>query len=243
MLRRMIIINNKEGRIFNKTRCVLVFTALTLGCSSTTYVLEPSSVNPFTESQLTRKISGETVTIEFNNGTTTEARDFRMGHDSCSWFEANSGVKQEARSRDIRKICTNGHFVGSMEGLGLGLLAGVLIPFAVVPAGKQGGDVPLGGLAVLVGMAVGGPLGATCGAIVGHSYEYEFVWLIRKRDTDCTLVHSGESGYGFNPMIVAQRYLDKRNTKDYDADSVNVKVVDGEYWVRFKLKSHDTSNE
>ncbi len=159
---------------------ISILAFILYGCSTTYTVLEPSSSNLFSEGQLTRKISGEKVRVEFTNGKTAEAWDFRVEYDSCRWVELNSSSIQMARTMDIRKVVSNGHMLGALEGMGIGLLAGTLVPAAFLLLNPPGGDVPLGGLAVLVGWAIGGSLGTFWGAVSGHSYEYEFVWFSHK---------------------------------------------------------------
>jgi hypothetical protein len=190
-------------RTFFESAFVVIGVLLATGGCSTTYtVVEPSSDNPFTESQLTRNISGREVTVEFMDGKTARARDFRVEYDSCRWMDVNSDSMQVARSTDIKTIVTSDHVLGAIEGMGIGVvavtgIAGANYLMSNVPRGGEGGGYGQAGYAVVVFYGAGGFLGATWGALSGHSNMNSSGsrdWILRQRvRTHCKLCISSRA--------------------------------------------------
>jgi hypothetical protein len=81
-----------------------------------------------------------------------------------------------------RELRVNNHWLGTLEGLGIGLLSGVILGVWIAPAGKPrcdpGSDGCLGmdfsGTFMMMGIITGTTIGTIVGAAVGQRYVYTF---------------------------------------------------------------------
>jgi hypothetical protein len=81
-----------------------------------------------------------------------------------------------------RELRLNNHWLGTLEGMGIGLLSGLLLGALIAPAGKSrcepGSDGCLGmdfsDAFMVIGIVTGTTIGTIIGAAVGQRYVYTF---------------------------------------------------------------------
>ena len=149
------------------------------GCSSTYTVSSEGKPNAeYTYRRMNEKLEGQHVRIELKGGTVVSAEDVTISEDSVSWVDNHTNRKSKASIQKLVRIVMNNHLLGSLEGLGFGLVGGGGI-------GALVGQVAIGdktewgrGTGAAIGLILGGGAGIifgfTTGLIIGHTYHYEF---------------------------------------------------------------------
>jgi len=169
----------------NATQCTtMVLACLLCGCSTTYTIVEPGDSNPYTKPFFAKHIRDGTVQVCFIDEREVDAIMFQVGDDSCSWIDPNTGLPGAARTKDITKVVMKNHFLGALEGFGIGLLGGGIVGGVLgrVIEGPPRGD--LSGLGTVLAGGIGAVIGTIAGTVhgagSGHKYDYEFVWFSRK---------------------------------------------------------------
>ncbi len=159
-----------------KFPALLFWLALFLtGCSSSYTVSSIGKPNSeYSYQEMNEELRGRNVTIELNDGREISGEDVTISHDSVSWLDANTTEQSRVSTRQIRRIVSNNHIVGGLEGLG------IVTPLVFVTSWSLGGfsREGIGGsdgwaFPAALGL-IGGGIAAITGGIIGHSYNYEF---------------------------------------------------------------------
>ncbi|HMK39653.1 MAG TPA: hypothetical protein VK569_09950 [Bacteroidota bacterium] len=149
---------------------VLILCILQMGCSSSSVISSFDAFNIEAE--------GRSVTIELQNGETLEAQSVLALPDSTHFWNVAADSTTVLPSRAIKSVVMTNHFVGFLEGVGVGAIGGGVAILIMGGASPQEHGFGAGADAVgmvLFGMAAGGAIGGIPGAIIGHSYEYQFI--------------------------------------------------------------------
>jgi hypothetical protein len=159
-----------------KLTTVLFCSALFLcGCSSSYTVSSAGKPNAeYTYQEMNEELNGRHVTIELKDGREISAEEVTASNDSVSWIGKSTAEKSKVATRQIERIFFKNHLVGGLEGLG------IVAPSVFIGFWGSGGFSPkgIGGsdgweFPAAVGL-IGGGIGGITGAIIGHSYNYEF---------------------------------------------------------------------
>ena len=113
------------------------------------------------------------ATLEFHDGRKVEAHEVKAAPDSTLFIDMTNGATRVVPTHDIVKIVSKDRFIGYLEGLGLGLLAGV-VTGVLVSVIARNNDAIVGAGLIVVGATAGGLIGGILGIIFGHTYEYTF---------------------------------------------------------------------
>lgn len=79
----------------------------------------------------------------------------------------------------VRSLRVNNHWLGALEGLGIGALSGTVLGALLAPENCEGDrdhcwGLDVNGMALVSSMVLGAALGASIGAIAGQPYVYTF---------------------------------------------------------------------
>jgi len=120
------------------------------------------------------ELNGRHVIIEMKDGRELPAEEVTISNDSVLWVNASTAEKSSSVARSVKRIMFKNHLVGGAEGLG------IICPVVFVGSWGAGGfsREGIGGsdgweLPATLGL-IGGGIGMITGAIIGHSYNYEF---------------------------------------------------------------------
>jgi hypothetical protein len=159
------------------------------GCS-TSYVVAPvDEGGDYSIDQLSSEVDGRDASIKVRSRKSDfDGSEIAVRGDSLIWIEPvyesdpktlgrirRGETRQSVHLEEVERISLNNHFVGAAEGLGLGALGGAVVGLIGGLLYEPGGHEDFTGLAIfaLSGMA-GAAAGLVTGAVIGHSYEYEF---------------------------------------------------------------------
>lgn len=159
-----------------KLSVILIGLAICLyGCSSSYTVSSAGKPNSeYSYKEMNEELNGRHITIEMKDGEELSAEDIIISRDSVSWVDMNTDEKSNLGTRNIKRIAFKNHLVGGLEGL-------VIAPVVFVGSWGLSGfsEEGIGGSAgweapAALGL-IGGGIGMITGAIIGHSYNYEFL--------------------------------------------------------------------
>lgn len=158
----------------NAAASLFVFASVLCGCSNS-YPVRSTDFKKMNEDFKERN-----ATIELTGGQEVPAKNVKISHDSVSWSDPQTNDVSRAGTERISKITIKNHLLGSLDGLGIGLLGGgglgaLLGQIFNTPAitdtyGKGYGA----GIGLVLGAGAGGFIGLMVGAGIGHSHNYEF---------------------------------------------------------------------
>ena len=166
-----------------KLTAIFVGLAICLyGCSSSYKVSSAGKPNSeYSYKEMNEELKGRYVSIEMKNGGEFSAAMVTISNDSVSWVNASTQERSKVATNQLKRIFFKNHIVGGLEGLVAAPLVfvGIWAPSGFSSkgiAGSAGWELPaaLGG--------IGGGAGMIIGAIIGHSYNYEFP-LIEQSDS------------------------------------------------------------
>ena len=144
------------------------------GCSSSYLVSSTGMPDAqYSYREMNEELKGRDVKIEIKNLRYISAKEVKISDDSVSWVDQRTNQKFKASIRQLDKIVVKNHFLGALEGLGLGLVGGAGAGAAALSSTNFSGP-PGWYVGLILGGPVGGGTGLIIGAIKGHSYNYEF---------------------------------------------------------------------
>jgi hypothetical protein len=127
------------------------------------------------------ELRGRSVSIELDDGTELSAKEVVTSADTVSWLDANTFERSAIATTHLRDLSFTNHIVGGLEGLAAAPVVFVgswaLTGFSSEGIGGSDGWA----LPAALGL-VGGGVGLITGAILGHTYHYEFP-AAEKRDS------------------------------------------------------------
>jgi hypothetical protein len=127
---------------------------------------------------MNEELKGQDVKIELKDGRDISAKDVEIANDSVSWIDQETYQTFKTSILEINKIVITSSSIGALEGAGFGLVGGAGLG-ALFGQIHYGNDTEWGtGGGAIVGLVLGGGtgliVGTITGAIIGHSYNYEF---------------------------------------------------------------------
>ena len=154
---------------------LLILAIRICGCSSSYTLSSRGKPNAeYSYGEMNEELTGRDVIIELKDGREMSSEVVTISDDSVSWLHANIAEKSKMATRQVKKIVIKNHLVGALEGVG------IVGPAVFVGSWSLGGfsSEGIGGsegwaLPAALGL-IGGGVGLITGAIMGHSYEYEF---------------------------------------------------------------------
>ena len=159
-----------------KTAAILVGIAICLyGCSSSYTVSSAGKPNTeYSYQEMNEELNGRHITIEMKDGEELSAADVSISKDSVFLVEMSTDEKSNLSTRNVKRIAFKNHLVGGLEGLAIAPVVFVgswgLSGFSEEGiGGSEGWEAP-----AALGLIAGG-IGMITGAILGHSYNYEFL--------------------------------------------------------------------
>jgi hypothetical protein len=148
-------------------------------CSSSYTVNSAGKPNAeYSYREINEELKGRDVKIRLKDGGVKSGKDVQVSEDSVSWVDELTEQESKTSIRQLDNIVTKNHLLGSLEGVGFGLVGGgglgaLVGQVAVGNNGKWGT-----GAGAFMGFILGGGagiiLGFPTGLIIGHSYTYEF---------------------------------------------------------------------
>lgn len=147
------------------------------GCSSSSSVRSTSVEGALSYGEMNNQLRERSANIEMIDGRDIFADNVTLSGDSVSWLDASTSETSKVSTRQIRRIVIKNHFIGALEGMGIGLLVGGSVGFILGSSGPEGGAWGRSGQIAMGLIVVGGTgviVGLIPGLIIGHSYEYEF---------------------------------------------------------------------
>ncbi|MDP2884773.1 MAG: hypothetical protein Q8P51_07120 [Ignavibacteria bacterium] len=163
----------------NLTTILFGLAVFLCGCSSSYSVRSTAVRGAYTYGEMNKELEGRDVRIELKDGRVISAKKVKISDDSASWLNQRTDEESKASIRQLARIVMKNDFLGSLEGLGFGLLGGGGLGALVGNVLYRGGDRNFGsGLGALMGLVLGAVTGAVVGfntgLIEGHTYNYEF---------------------------------------------------------------------
>jgi hypothetical protein len=145
------------------------------GCSSSYMVNSTGKPGAdYSYVEMNEKLKGCDVKIELKDGSDISAKDVKVSDDSISWVDQETDVESKASIIEINKIVMESSPIGALEGAGFGLVVGGGLGLIWGTTEKEGGEIPMGFVDLLIAGGTGLIVGSITGAIIGHSYNYEF---------------------------------------------------------------------
>ena len=145
------------------------------GCSSSYSVSSEGKPNSeYSYRELNEELKGRNVTIEMKDGEEFDSEEGAISGDSISWVNAGEPHSLAMATRNVKTLTFKNHWIGGLEGLWItapSIFAGTwgMGGFSREGiGGSQGWELP-----AALG-AIGGGIGMIVGAVIGHSYDYEF---------------------------------------------------------------------
>ena len=157
---------------------VLIFSIVQIGCSSSYIVSSIPNHGDLSFSQFNDEANDRSATIVFHNGSILHGQQVLSEPYSTSWLDPTKGVRAAVPNDRIEKIVFSNRTRGTLEGAGIGLLAGGAAGFLVGSTLGSNSSTEVRGWNTLVlsilGSGVGFFAGIFDGLAEGHTYEYKF---------------------------------------------------------------------
>ena len=118
--------------------CVTASLATT-GCSRTHQLTVDENWQTDQLRELNEKAAKKRVTLTLATGRQVQAEALRMDPETVTWLDPQTRETRSAPSGDVFSVSYKSHGRGALEGLGIGMLAGVLIG---APLAYSSGDDP-----------------------------------------------------------------------------------------------------
>jgi uncharacterized protein YceK len=149
------------------------------GCSSSYLVSSTGKPNAeYSYQEMNEKLIGWDVEIELKDGSDISAKDVKISDDSVSWVDKETNAESKASTLEINKIVIESSPIGALEGAGFGLVGGgglgALVGQIIVGNDSEWGTGAGAAVGLILGGGTGLIVGSITGAIIGHSYNYEF---------------------------------------------------------------------
>jgi hypothetical protein len=157
---------------------VLVLAASIVGCTSSYTVSAKSDSLAYSYQEANQKLQGRNATIAFVGGQTIEASNVSLASDSIRFDYARGTLSAHVLTSQVLKLGVRDGGQGTIDGLGIGMLAGSITGLAILLGARAGEpsvwDAPALGYAFLGGggALLGGGFGALAGSSIGHSDEF-----------------------------------------------------------------------
>lgn len=158
---------------------ILGFAIFLCGCSSS-YLVSPTGKPDadYSYQEMNEELEGQDVKIEMKDGMNIFAKDVKISDDSVSWVGQWTDVESMINIQEINKIVMESHGIGALEGAGFGLVGGgglgALVGQLLVGNHGAWGSGAGAAVGLILGGGIGTIVGPITGAIIGHSYNYEF---------------------------------------------------------------------
>jgi hypothetical protein len=166
--------NFNNTRIYNMKYFFLVILFISVtGCSSTYVVTSSSSTNEASVVEFNKFAHGREAEIILIDKTINHATEVNLTADTLYWIEKDYVLKRGVIKSDVTKVIFKDHFIGFLEGWGLGIVSGGtagLLSYWAFGKGNVWAFFGLTGIGIIVGAAAG----IVTGIIIGHTYEYNF---------------------------------------------------------------------
>jgi hypothetical protein len=130
-------------------------------------------------------------TIVLSDSSEIYVREIHIGNDSTVVVDDQGNEMRRIPNSEIQTIHTTDHAIGALEGLGLGILGGVVVGYGYESMFNQGDANARTGVSILGAMA-GGTIGIIVGVVKGHTERYEFT-----QDSMRTPIRSTGSSGGY----------------------------------------------
>jgi len=157
----------------------LLSVILLTGCTSS-YVVSPAGgIDSLSYKEFNGKVGAENIRIELTTGHGREGKSLALINDSLRWVDQYSDMAVVMWAGEITRIVEIDHWLGGLEGFGLGLFAGA-VAGGVVGSGtyRENTSTPRSVTtefgAIAFGL-IGGTISGIFGMLPGHTYEYQFV--------------------------------------------------------------------
>ena len=150
------------------------------GCSSSYLVSSTGKPDAeYSYQEMNEKLKGWDVKIELKDGSDISAKDVKISDDSVSWVDQETNEESKASILEINKIVMESSSIGALEGAGFGLVVGGGLGFLFGLTQDDlgtvsSGQTPAEDVYLVLGGGTGLIVGSITGAIIGHSYNYEF---------------------------------------------------------------------
>jgi hypothetical protein len=144
------------------------------GCSSSYLVSSTGKPDAkYSYQEMNEKLKGWDVKIELKDGRDISAKDVKISDNTVSWVDRETNEESKASIPEINKIVMESSPIGALEGAGFGLVVGGGVGL-VWGINQENREVPMGVVGPIIGGGIGLIVGSITGAIIGHSYNYEF---------------------------------------------------------------------
>lgn len=159
-----------------KLAAILLGLAICLCSCSSSYSVSSTGkpTSDYSYQEMNEELKGRHVKIELKAGEETSAEDITISNDSVSWLAESGHEKSKVATQQLKRIALKDHFTGGAEWFLLGALGGAGVGWLSTAGESQGYRKEFGGAAMFFYGIIGAGIGLLTGAIIGHSYNYEF---------------------------------------------------------------------
>jgi len=165
----------------HKSKLAGIFLTLSIflsGCSSSYSVSSTGKPGAeYSHQEMNEELRGRHVTIELNNRKEVAAEDVMISNDTISWVDVRMAERSLSATRYVKRVVFKNHWIGLLEGLGIGLVGGGGLG-ALVGRDLSTPEGNFKTYGAVIGFIVGGGAGllggAIAGAAIGHSRSFEF---------------------------------------------------------------------
>jgi len=162
---------------------ILILVLILEGCSTTTIIIpERRSTDDvgISYERLNRILNEGLIrnaTVRLADGHEFDAQEILVERDSTLFVDTDAGKPRRVLTPGILRIQRTDRFLGVLEGLFFGTLAGGALGFGLASTSSDEGEWSGFGKAIstALGIIAGGTAGLITGVIRGHQSTYEFV--------------------------------------------------------------------
>jgi hypothetical protein len=104
----------------------IIIIALAVFTSRCTHLRQVQSFD-----EINKVAAGKPARVTLTDGRVLSGKGLQMATDSTSWLDSTTGRKQSIVTTEIDKVVIKKRGRGALEGLGMGVLAGAVIGFAL----------------------------------------------------------------------------------------------------------------